>query len=81
MMKEMKIKSNDVIYGTLVKGYNHFKRVDLTLALYQEMKDEGITTNAVFYNSLICQLVNTKYISKAYNVTFESIDLKIKISS
>lgn len=48
---------NTVIYSTIVKGFAMSRRLDRALAVYDEMRDQGIQCNTITYNTILNALV------------------------
>merc|ERR1719261_1869567 len=44
---------NTVIYTTILKGFANAKQTDKVVALYEEMKHEGIQLNNITYNTIL----------------------------
>lgn len=44
---------NSVIFGSVLKGYSHAKRIDTMWSVFQEMTSHGIQPSAITYNLLV----------------------------
>ncbi|KAF9681180.1 hypothetical protein SADUNF_Sadunf06G0198700 [Salix dunnii] len=53
MKKKKNVKPSVVTYGTLVEGYCRMRRVERAIELVDEMKREGIKSNAIVYNPIV----------------------------
>ena len=46
----------------------------MAIKLYEEMKEDNIECDAVFYNTFISGLIFNKYIKEAIIITYESME-------
>jgi pentatricopeptide repeat protein len=44
---------NTVIYSSILKGFAHIKETDQVLAVYKEMKANGVQANTITYNTIL----------------------------
>jgi pentatricopeptide repeat protein len=59
-MKKRNVKPSIVTYDTLVGGYCRMRRVERAIELVDEMKREGIRSNAIVYNPIIDALAEAR---------------------
>jgi pentatricopeptide repeat protein len=64
-MKLQKIKENHIIYTTLIKGFNKFKKFDQAFNIYDNITEtEKMNTNIVIYNAILDVCVESKNFNK-----------------
>jgi len=80
LMKKEKLKPSIVIYTSIIQMLNRNHRIDETIAVYNDLKnDKEIKIDYLFYSFLINGCVFNKKLEKAIEILLETINLNIKL--
>merc|ERR1719330_18865 len=60
-----KVQCDTIIYSTLIKGFSHLGDAERAMALYKDMKDDGVQRTHRVYTALINAHTRNGYMTKA----------------
>lgn len=69
---------NTVVYSTVLKGFAVSKRIDKVLAVYKEMRNNGIACNTITYNTMLDACAKCSSMEKAAMLLEDMRETKIE---
>ncbi len=76
-MKLLGIKPGLIVYTCIIQACIKHKKIHLILPLYDEMKNNNVKGDTVFYNTLISGLMFNHVLWEAVKITIDSLSRKI----
>ncbi|CAE8632864.1 unnamed protein product [Polarella glacialis] len=69
--RETKNKVNSVAYGSVIKGFGRLKKMDKVLAVFEDMKSNGIAPSLMTFNSIIDGCARSGQMDKVHHLILD----------